>query len=531
MKRIIFLIVLSFGIVNFLISQNDLTPELKSKFHVLSIDELNNKNLNSKSFVETSPPIGPVRNIAEFEPNQGVIISYTNNFGIPVSLIRELANYVHVYIVCGSNNTSQTIQTYLNNNNVNTQNVSYVIAPVDSYWSRDYSPWFIEYDLDHKIGIVNFPYNRPRPNDNDIPIVFGNYFDLSVFGMKLTHTGGNYMCDGYGVAASCDLVIEENTNLSESQIRQKVQDYLGITNYHILPDPLGDYIKHIDCWGKFLGVDKILITRVPSTDSRYADFEAMADYWENQTSSYGTKYKVYRTYSPNGQPYSNSLIMNNKVFIPFVNGSGSSYNNAAASVYAEALPGYEIIGINYDYWYSTDALHCRTHEIPDLQMLRINHIPYSDTLEFQDSYTFSAEIYSAGNSNSINEVKLFYKLNQQINYSEEIMYSNGNGIYSCNLSFNPGDKVYYYIKASDSRPKTEYHPYIGEANPHYFIVRDNLNYLLQNNSNSYIKTFPNPATDMLYVITNNINENIDRIEIFNVTGKFIKDVKMNIDSF
>ncbi len=102
------------------------------------------------------------------------------------------------------------------------------------------------------MSVINFPYNRPRPNDNDVPIA--------------------------------------------------VSGSLGIENYKVRLDPLGEYIKHIDCWGKFLAVDKILLR--------------------------------------------NSLILNGKVYVPQ---TGSQYDDEAIAVYQEALPGYEIIGIMENY--------------------------------------------------------------------------------------------------------------------------------------------------------------------------------------
>jgi len=144
MKRKIFLVCILGFLSSVFYSQQITDSKIQAKYHALNYEELSQKGLNSKSFVETTPPAGPVRNIAEFEPNQGVIISYANNFGIPATLIRALAEYVHVYVVCANNSTAQNINTYFINNNVNTANVSYVIAPIDSYWSRDYSPWFIE---------------------------------------------------------------------------------------------------------------------------------------------------------------------------------------------------------------------------------------------------------------------------------------------------------------------------------------------------------------------------------------------------
>jgi len=76
-------------------------------------------------------------------------------------------------------------------------------------------------------------------------------------------------------------------------------------------------LKHIDCWGKYLSPGKILIGQVPETDSRYQDFEDVANFFATQTSSYGIPYEVYRIYTPGNYPdtpYTNSLILNNKSF-------------------------------------------------------------------------------------------------------------------------------------------------------------------------------------------------------------------------
>ena len=84
----------------------------------------------------------------------------------------------------------------------------------------------------------------------------------------MVHTGGNYMVDGYGTAASTTLVLSENTNQTASSIQSMANNYLGINNYMLIDDPLGDYIEHIDCWGKFLDVDKVLIGQTPPPDWR-----------------------------------------------------------------------------------------------------------------------------------------------------------------------------------------------------------------------------------------------------------------------
>jgi agmatine deiminase len=528
MKKLFFTLLVIFSLTASF-AQQVLSPELQSKYHMISPEELRIEN-HSRAFNETPPPTGGARNIAEFERNQGVIISYPEGFAVPYTLISQLSEYVTVYIICPSEYQS-SVTSSLNSNGVNTDNVVFVDAPVDSQWARDYSPWFIEYGTNNQVGIVDFPYNRPaRVNDDEVPIVLGEFFDMEVFGMDLEHTGGNYMTDGLGVAASCDLVYEENPSLSQSEINQMVENYMGITTYHLVQDPLDDYIEHIDCWGKFLDVDKMLVTRVPSTDYRYADFEAMADYWENQVSSYGNNYQVYRTnWMVEGNAYTNSLIMNDKVFVPFNTGSPGNYNAAAAAVYEDAMPGYEIIGISYSYWYSTDALHCRTHEVPDFEMLRIAHMPYYGMQEYASTYDFEAEVYSFNNSNNITSVKLYYSENGGEYLSSDMINIGGN-TYSVSIEgLTGGSEINYFIEAIDDRPKTETHPFIGDADPHVFTIED-VSGICNTAKTAYIKAYPNPATEVLYFINNNTPVDTYTIKIYNEQGSIVKSMNIDLNS-
>jgi len=495
---------------------------------MISPDEFKHLDQRSKAFVETAPPAGPVRNIAEFERNQGVVISYPGYWGIPYTLISQLSEDVMVYVICEASNQT-SVYNELNSQGVTMSNISFIDAPLDSYWSRDYSPWFIEYGSNNEIGIVDFPYNRPRPDDDEVPVELGQDFGVDVFGMNLEHTGGNYMTDGMGISASTDLVNTENPGLSDTEINTMFEEYLGITEYHLVEDPLGAYIEHIDCWGKMLDVDKILVSRVPQSDGRYADFEAMANYWANQISSYGNNYQVYRTdWVVDGNAYTNSLIMNNKVFVAFNTGSAGNYNAAAAAAYEAAMPGYEVIGILYNGWESTDALHCRTHEVPDFEMLRIKHMPYYGTLPYQSEYIFNAEVYSFNNSNNVSTVKLFYKVNNG-SYNEALMTNTGGNNYSVTInSFNPEETISYYIQAIDDRPITETHPFIGVADPHVFVI-DDVSGLVDTENAAYIKAFPNPATNVLYLVTNNLPEDSYSIEIFDQQGKLVSQRNINAE--
>ena len=284
MKRIIyfiFFIAITFNSI----------AQIQSKFtHHLTAEEKANWHLVGKNFQETDPPDGEVRNIAEWEQMEGVLIAYYYGFGIPYSLIAEMSQDCIVTTIVTGASQENTVRGYYNSNGVNLDNCNFLHSLVDSYWTRDYTAWYIAVD-NSEVSVIDFPYNRPwRDNDDDMPIKIAEFLDIPLYGMDVIHTGGNYMTDGMGISASTTLVLSEETQ-TQAQIEQKMSDYLGIETYHLLDDPTEHPIQHIDCWGKFLDVDKILITQVPAEDNRYEDFEAAAAYFAEQNCSYGIHIK------------------------------------------------------------------------------------------------------------------------------------------------------------------------------------------------------------------------------------------------
>jgi agmatine/peptidylarginine deiminase len=522
-------------------AQNYLPDSLKSKYHMLTWEELDNHRngvKSTKSITPTAPPEGFVRNIAEWEPNQGVIISYPSGyyggFGIPISLIQQLADITHVYLVYASASDLSDIQSELSSGGVNTENVSYHEIAINTYWTRDFSPWFIAHGDTPEVGIVNFEYNRDRPDDNNVPVDFGSILDIDVFGMEVAHTGGNYMCDGMGKAASTSLVYDENASysyygISETEVNSRMDDYLGISEYFVVDDPMDDYIEHIDCWAKYLDVDKVLVGEVPETDYRYEDYEAAADYFANQSSSYGNNYEVYRVYSPDGQPYTNSLIMNGHVFVPVpASGSAADWNDEAIAVYQEAMPGYEIIAVpntTAPSWQSTDALHCRTHEVPDVGMLHIFHSALYGEQDEMENYEITAEINSyGGNGLYADSLRVYYSVNNGP-WDFVLMANESGNTYTANIpGQNPGDVIQYYIHAADESERSENHPYMGAADPHEFVVFDPTDISTENKA--VVSLFPNPTKGNLSIALHYLNEKTASIEIFDVNGRVLRSLSI-----
>ena len=152
-------------------------------------EEWENRHLIDEMGHRTDPPQTPIRNIAEYEPMQGVLIRYP--FGISTSLIREMAEDVVIYCLVSSNQQSSAYNS-MNNADVDMNNVEFIIGSTDSYWTRDYGPWWVV-DGNGDIGIVDFTYNRPRPNDNAAPYKVSQHLDVPYFSADVVSTGGNYL--------------------------------------------------------------------------------------------------------------------------------------------------------------------------------------------------------------------------------------------------------------------------------------------------------------------------------------------------
>lgn len=500
----------------------------QSRMHMVSPDELLMMDEAGKGFFSTPPPGGRVRSIAEWEPAEGVIVGYSGQFGIPYSLIAQMSQVAKVYTIVANASTENSVRNLYTANGVNISNCIFVHGPLNSYWTRDYSPWFIA-DSANRVAIVDFPYNRPRPNDNAVPALFAQALGLPLYGMDLKHTGGNYMCDGFGKAASTQLVITENPTLTIHQINTMVNQYLGIDQYYKIADPLGDYIEHIDCWGKFLAPDKVLLGQVPSNDPRYQDYEVVATFFANEPSSYGYPYEVHRVYSPNGQPYTNSFILNNKVFLPIVTTYGTPWNDSAIAVYQRALPGYDIVGVNAlssKPWATTDALHCRVHEIPDLGMLYIRHKPLKGVVIQQQSYEVRAEIISYSDTLLYSDsILINYRYNAG-SWHQVLMTPDTGYVWTGLIPDSAKDvTISYSIHAADMSGRSENHPYIGKAGAHSFTVKSTIGIPSSDLIKRDILVFPNPCDDKVYAaIPNPAGERV-LARIFNLSGQMILETQ------
>ena len=410
---------------------------------------------------QSSYPTSP-RFIAEWEPSLGALIRYP--FGLPFSMIQDLAADKLLYILCSAASQSNCTSS-LTANGVNTSNVRYITAITDSYWTRDYGPWFIK-DGEDALKIIDFPYNRPRPNDDAVPEIIANYLGIPTYDLAVTHTGGNIMTDGKGKAMSTSLVLEENSSMTQAQINQQMQNYLGITDYWLYEDPNNTYIDHIDCWAKLLDVDKVMIRRVPSSHAQYSAIENVVSLWNNQVSSYGTPYRVFRVDTPNDEPYSNAYINGTRIYVPQMGTSGDA---AALQAYRSAMPGYEVSGYTYTSFEGTDAIHCRVNSIFDSQMITVSHTPVTEWIS-HNSINLPVVIR---HSNPLvpDSTYVAYKIGSQGIWQKQTLNQlSGLNYASLIPAASYGDTLFYMISAYDTTGRRSTMPLCGRMDPFRLVI-------------------------------------------------------------
>ena len=260
-------------------TQEQVLPNQMTPDEFKNIDSYNQSRQSSGII---TPPSSSVRTMAEWEEIQSLVIAW-EGFPTILSQITDIAQEeCEVIIICYDSNT---VKSELTLNGVPLHNVSYIEQFSNSIWMRDYGGNTVYKNEVDSLYLVDWIYNRSRPADDNVPVAVADFKNIPLYQMttapySLVHTGGNFMTDGFGTGFSSKLVLDENTaggwfnpeNLTEAQIDQRMNLFMGIDEYikmEVLPF---DGIHHIDMHMKLLDEETLLIgkTMMPGVKSEYS---------------------------------------------------------------------------------------------------------------------------------------------------------------------------------------------------------------------------------------------------------------------
>ncbi len=429
----------------------------------------------------TFSPELPPRAPAEFEEVGGVVLTWARYGEELREIVRHARKRVEVYII--TDDPSQ-VQDYLEKGHVPLENITFIDDfPYNSVWVRDYGPQSVYLEGNDELAYIDWVYNRPhRPDDNYIPYNLANYFDLPVFQItsepnKLVHTGGNLMFDGHGRAFSSKLVLEENSSLTEEQIDDIMYDFMGIETYIKMDELPYDNISHLDMHMKLLDEETLLVGEFPEGVSDGPYIEANLQYLlDNYQTAYGRDFEVVRIpmvpskndqYPPDAayRTYTNSLILNDLVLVPQYH--DVALNAEALDIYEEAMPGYEIVGINMENVIgASGAIHCISRELAATDPVFIAH---ASILEAAHStpITIEAEIHNAA---GITDAEVYWSNDGNDSFRKEDMIFDGDSFIADIPAQVCDTEISYYIKAENSNGKSITKPLVAPEGTYTFTI-------------------------------------------------------------
>ena len=473
-----------------------------------------------------NPPVGPIRNCAEWEPTSGVMIRYP--LGLPYSLLRDMDDQVILHVVVSAGNLTFA-QNNLATNDVDMDQVEFLVQDNDSIWTRDYGPWFI-FSGDGELGIVNHTYNRPwRPNDNQIPYYFGLQQGLPIYNHSMYHTGGNYMTDGAHISSSTMLVYNEaasENGMTRAEVDALMEEYYGVETYSVLNYIESGGIHHIDTWAKFLDEETVLVKDVWPTHHTYDALNQRAALLASLTASTGRPYRVHRVYcydfGSGPASYTNSLILNDHIYVPFF--GNAIYDEAALEAYRTAAPGYEVSGYYYNGFRSDDALHCRAKGMMDEGMLRVGHVPVLE--DGVGPVTIEARII-AHSGQVITEAAVHYRHDEGA-WQALPMSQIPTSVYQAEIPAPAQDGLcQYYVSVTDASGRTEGMPR-SQPQAHYeFLHAAGISSApdLQNLSGPrLVGNFPNPFNPSTTFRFSLAHEGEAELTVIDARGRLVREL-------
>ena len=488
MSNIKYILYLSFSI---LFAQDYILPQgFSIEEHNKMSDYLSNISVNGD--VITTPPDFSVRTMAEWEEIQALTIAWEGFEPILTEIVRNAVSECTVLIACDNPNS---VNNYLQNNGVETANVEYLNINTNSIWLRDYGQNTIYQDDVDSLYLVDWIYNRPRPDDDIYPEALAEYLNLNLYQTSvspnnLVTTGGNFMSDGFGTAFSSNLILNENDgngpynslnypNHSEQEIDNIMSQFMGVNTYVKMETLPFDGINHIDMHMKLLDEETLLVSEYPEGVSDGPQIEENLQYiLDNFTTKWGTPFKVIRIPAPPStsgaypgvqsfnptdgyyRTYTNSVFVNKTVILPFYR---EEYDTVAQRIYEEALPGYNIVGIDCDNNDNniislSGAIHCITHSVGVNDPLLISYKKIEDVCSSSIPSPYVGLQAFVKHRSGINQVFFNYRYSGDTAFNSVSMQDSGDNIWTVTMTFDELTEIEYYVHAIANNGKQQYRP-------------------------------------------------------------------------
>ena len=334
---------------------------------------------------------------AEWEPHAATWLSWPRRDGIsfpdsydrvmPVlaKMVDALAESEPVHInVCDQAHETD-VKSILQRARARHQHVTFHRIPTNEPWCRDHGPIFLTRAEEPRLAVVNWDYNAwgwkypPFDDDDGVPTRVADEFELPIYTPGMVLEGGSIDVNGHGTlltTESCLLNANRNPDLSQSEIEQRLRDFLGVTNVLWLGDGIegDDTDGHVDDLTRFVGPASVVtVIEEDEDDANYKPLQDNLASLHSMSVEDGQPLvvqvlpmprKIMRDGIRLPASYANFYIANKVVLLPVY---ADAHDKWAIAVMEKAFPGREIVPIDSrELIWGLGAFHCLTQQQPQL---------------------------------------------------------------------------------------------------------------------------------------------------------------------
>jgi len=476
----------------------------------------------------SEPPAAAPRTMAEWEEIQSLTISWTSYPDILKQIARYAKEECEVIIACDD---PAEVTDFLNGNDAggpfpDLVNITFLQQPFNSIWCRDYGAESMYLNEVDSLVLMDWIYNRPRPDDDALPEAIATLKGIEVFSASqapydVVHTGGNFMADGFGTAFSSALVLDENgpdgefnqTVKTRAELETLMEQWMGVQQgrYIIMPTLPFDGIHHIDMHMKLVDEERLLVGEFPVGLSDGPQIEEnMTTVVAGYNSVFGDPYQLVRIpmppstgglFTPDAsyRTYANNIFINKTVLVPTYR---TEYDSTGLRILRETLPGYRVIGIDCDdsgmnIIQASGALHCITKGIGVADPLLIRHQALDDTYDALNAYPVEAYMR---HKSGIASANLYWTTDTAAGFGSVPMTALPDNNWSAAIPAQPaGTAVFYYVQGIANNGKQQVRPIVAPDGWWKFDVLGIGTGITAAHAPAIVEVYPNPTASVAMI--------------------------------
>jgi agmatine/peptidylarginine deiminase len=346
---------------------------------------------------------------AEFEKQEIVLVDGTD---LPrhwpdlfVSLVDALRGRVDLVVLVNDSFDEEEVRELIEEAGLPGDSLTLAAIEHDTMWLRDFGP-VVTVDDQGRPVILDSQYGgADRRLDDEVPQRFAALLGLPLLSTALALEGGNLLANGDGICVTTADTFERNAHLGvEATVRAALLRHYGCDRLVVLEPLVGEETGHVDMFLTFPSPSVAVVGEYrPSDDAENAELlDRNADRLDGQSTRNGPL-RVVRMPMPahfDGvwRSYTNVLYANGAVLVPTYETSHPEDQRRAFRIFANLLPGWEVVGIEAEGLTSLGgALHCVTATVGPVgakrRLARVRAIPALELLPVRPEPVIVPDVY------------------------------------------------------------------------------------------------------------------------------------------